>query len=80
MKNVLADGRGGCVADSRLCRSRVAVKIFVFIILLNFCKTFNFVFHKIFPEFCEIQNNFVKIHVSLNFDHAVLQPPYVGVE
>ena len=53
MKNVLADGRGGCVADSRLCRSRVAAKMFA--------KFFNFVFWEIFLEFREIQNNFVKI-------------------
>ena len=71
MKNVLADGRGGCVADGRLCRSRVAAKMFFFIIScftkfsLNFAK-----FKIILSKFCETQN----------FDNAVLQPPYVGVE
>ena len=44
-----------------MCRSRVAAKILVFVISRNFCEIFNFVFCKIFLEFREIQNNFVKI-------------------
>ena len=32
MKNVFADRREGCVADGRLCRRRVAVKMFIFVI------------------------------------------------
>ena len=61
MKNVLADGREGCVADGKLCRSRVAAKIFIFVISLNIRKIFNFVLREIFIEFREIQNNFDKI-------------------
>ena len=61
MKNVLADGSGGWVADSRLCRSRVVAKFFSLVFLPKFCKIFNFVFCKIVLEFCKIQNNFIKI-------------------
>ena len=61
MKNRLADRRGGWVADCSLCRSWVAVKIFVFVISQDFHEIFNFVFRQIFLKFHEIQNNFVKI-------------------
>ena len=80
MKNLLADGRGGWVADGRLCRSRVAVKLFVFIISRNVCKF-------LISCFVKFSSNFVKFKIILsqfcvlqNFDNAVSQPPYVGVE
>ena len=44
-------------ADSRLCRSRVAAKIFVFIIQRNFREIINFVFREIFTEFHKILRN-----------------------
>ena len=85
MKNVLADGRGRCIADGKLCRSRVASKKKFFVILLNFAKFFNFIFRKIFLKFREIQffcvlRNSKNCCVSRSFDIAVSQPPYVGVE
>ena len=67
MKNLLADGRGGWVADDRLCRSRVAAKIFVFVISLNFHEIFSFVLCRIFLQFSEIQNNFVIISCFTKF-------------
>ena len=57
LKNLLADGRGGWVADCRLCRSRVAAK-FSF---SYFHKNFNFVLCEIFVEFRQIHHYFVKI-------------------
>ena len=54
--------RRNCAADGRLCRSRVAAKIFVFLISRNFREIFNFVFRQIILKFHEIlQNNFIKI-------------------
>ena len=53
--------RRDCAADGRLCRSRVAAKIFVFLISRNCREIFNFLFRQTLLKFCEIQNNFVKI-------------------
>ena len=72
MKNLLADGRGGWVADGRLCRSRVAAKCsqkFKFRVSWNFPPIL-WNSKKILSQFCVLQN----------FDNAVSQPPYVGVE
>ena len=77
MKNVLADGRGGCVADGRLRRSRVVAKMFVFIISRNFLIKF------LIFCFAKFSSNFAKIKIILSKfreTHAVSQPPYVGVE
>ena len=59
MKNVLADVRGGCVADGRLCRSRVAAKIFVFVISLNLAKF-------LISSFATFSSNFVKFKIILS--------------
>ena len=72
MKNLLADGRRGWVADGRLCRSRVAAKIFTKFLILCFAK-----FSSSFAKFKIILSQFC---VSQNFDNAVSHPPYVGVE
>ena len=47
--------RRDCAADSRLCRSRVAAKIFI--ASWNFRYIFNFVFRHIFLKFREILQN-----------------------
>ena len=71
LKNLLADGRGGWVADGRLCKSRVAAK-------------FSFLyFRKIFTKFlilcyAKFSSKFAKLKIK-NFAN-ILQPPYVLVE
>ena len=57
LKNLLADRRGGWVADGRLCISRVAANF----LFSYFREIFNYVFWEIFLKFREIQNYFVKI-------------------
>ena len=64
---------GVCTADSRLCRSRVAAKIFVFIISRKFCKIINFVFLKIFSKFHEISWNSNKCHQNFVFREIFLE-------
>ena len=66
MKNVLADRRGGCVADGRLCRSRVAAKYNLKSIIIQYIVILYITYY--IREF------------SRNFDDAVLQPAFVGVE
>ena len=79
MKNLFADGRGGWVADGRLCSSRVASKIFVLVISWNFRKKFYFLFREIFLQFREIQNNvchnfvFREILTMLFCSHPMLE-------
>ena len=85
MKNVLADGIVHQTADCvwyGIWYGMVygGCKILVFLILLNFCKIFIFMFCQILLKFRNIQNNFVKISCFTNFYNAVSQPPYVGVE
>ena len=68
MKYLLADRKRGRVADGRLCMRRVAAKILIS------C------FAKFSSNFAKFKIILSKFCVSQNFDNAVSQPPYGGVE
>ena len=55
----------------------MAGKIFVFVIARKF---FILCFSKFSSNFAKFKINLSQFCVSENFDHAVPQPPYVGVE
>ena len=57
----------------------MAAKIFVFVMSRDFCKIFNFVFREIF-NFAKHEIILSQFRVLQNFDNAVSQPSYVGVE
>ena len=70
---------GVCTADSRLCRSRVAAKIFAFVSLQNFREIIHFEF-RFCPEFHEIsrnsntsRQNFVCREIFLKFREIFLE-------
>ena len=57
LKNLLADGRGGWVADGRLCKSRVAAK-FLFLYFREICMKFLILCYAKFPS------NFAKLKIK----------------
>ena len=57
----------------------MAAKIFVFVMSRDFCEIFNFVFREIF-NFTKHEIILSQFRVLQNFDNAVSQPSYVGVE
>ena len=73
MKNLLADGSGGWVADGRLCRS-----FFVFVIFHEICAKFLIsAFAKYTSIYAKFKIILSQFRVSRKFDKAVSQP---GVE